>query len=460
MAIQTDLGKFGGATHGGYTKSGSKSGVFSKATFHFWTWTSFRNLPRVVFALLACQIVGQGISPGDALGAGITLTAVAVADEGEAAPRADVPLPRVSFATRDGLFSILPTGASRRALMTGDENLFFNLDWSADGNLVAVERNYGDVYITQVEQTTPTSVFESDCFRPPMLDLAWQQDGETLVIKQLCDPPVSGASGSLDVFLARPTGQLSSLAQLPDNLQSDLYISPDATQVAYVADQHIYTLGTDGTPPQQVTQTAGVYGAAGSPLAWSPDGGQIAFYEGEYPFQRINVINLDGTNRRVLTPEPDFQIYHSHLVWSPDGGTIAFYQPSNPPDSNQEIIKTVDLSSGTIATLTRPGFYNALSWSPDSRYLAFTSGSQFERQTMFVYDLASGDFTVLTPDPFQNVLTSAWSPDGNWIAFTATPIGDELGTQILYTVRADGSGLAALTSPDEYVYPFAWIPQP
>ena len=419
-----------------------------------------RNLPVVILGLVACQMVGQGIYFGAAPGAGITLTGAAWADEEGTAPRANLPLPRVSFATQDGLFSILPTGESRQALMTGGENLFFNLDWSADGNFVAVERNYGDVYMTQVDQTTPTAVFESDCFRPPMLDLAWQQDGETLLIKQLCDPPVSGAAGSLDVFLAQPTGPLTSLAQLPDNLQSDLYISPDAAQVAYVANQHIYTLGTDGSPPRQVTQTMGVYGAAGSPLAWSPDGEQIAFYEGDYPFQRLNVINLEGTNRRVLTPGPDFQIYRSHLAWSPDGSKIAFYQPSNPPDSNQEMIKIVDLSAGTIETLTRPGFYNALSWSPDSRYLAFASGSQFERQTMFVYDLASGDFTVLTPDPFQNVLTSAWSPDGDWIAFTATPIGDELGTQILYAVRSNGSDLAALTSSDEYVYPFEWIPQP
>ena len=65
----------------------------------------------------------------------------------------------------------------------------------------------------------------------------------------------------------------------------------------------------------------------------------------------------------------------------------------------------------------------------------------------------AGDFTSLTPQPFQNVLISQWSPNGDWIAFTATPIGDELGTQILYTVRPDGSGLATLTSPDEYVLP-------
>lgn len=423
---------------------------------------SFQYWPMVMVGLFAIQVGNDAAQAQQAASSrGLASSAPgALAQNAEASPAADIALPRVSFATQNGLFSILPTGDARQELIASENTPFFNLDWSPGGSRLAVEHNYGDVYITQSGQTTLTAVFDSDCFRPPTLDLAWQEDGNILLIKQLCNPPVSGVAGSVDIFVARSTGQLSRLANLPDNLQSDLYISPDATQVAYIADQHIYILSTEGSPPRQVTQTPGLYGAAGSPLAWSPDGQQIAFYEGTYPFQRINLINVDGTNRTVLTPDPEFQIYRSHLAWSPDGSKIAFYQPSNPPDSNQEVINLIDLSSGAIETLTRPGFYNALSWSPDSQQLAFASGSQFEQQAMFVYDLASGDFTSLTPQPFQNVLISQWSPNGDWIAFTATPIGDELGTQILYTVRPDGSGLATLTSPDEYVYPFAWIPQP
>ena len=76
---------------------------------------------------------------------------------------------------------------------------------------------------------------------------------------------------------------------------------------------------------------------------------------------------------------------------------------------------------------------------------------------MFVYDLASGDFTIrLPPQPFQNVMISQWSPNGDWIAFHRhpPPIGDELGTQnSLYGSVLDGSGLATSTSPDKYGVP-------
>jgi WD40 repeat protein len=422
-----------------------------------------RDLSLLVAGLLAVQMDGGAIM-AQAIHPQVHLRSIVPDNVAQAAQHAAdsnrSTLPSLSFATQDGLFSILPDGDSRQELMGGTTAPFFNIDWTADGNRVAVVRNFGEVYVMGTGQTTPTALFDSDCFRPPTLDLAWQTSGETLVIQQSCNASVSGESGSLDIFLTQPTGQLQSLNNLPDKLQSDLYISPGGTEVAYVYEQHIYVLSTDGSTPRQVTQTPGIYGAAGSPLAWSPDGERIAFFEGNYPFQRINVIHTDGTNRQVLTPAPNFQIYRSQLAWSPDGSKLAFYQPSNPPGSNQEIIKLIDLASGDIETLTRPGFYNALSWSPDSQRLAFASGSQFERQAMFVYDLASSNFTVLTPEPFQNVLASAWSPHGDWIAFTATPIGDELGTQILYTVRPDASGFTALTSSNEYVYPFAWIPQP
>jgi WD40 repeat protein len=373
------------------------------------------------------------------------------------------PLPVVSFATQDGLFSILANGEDRQQLMAGEDSLFFAIDWAPAGDRVAVVRNFGQVYAMDLgamdlEQTVSPPLFDSDCLRPPTLDLAWQQNGQTLVIQQLCDPPVTGAPGSQDIFLAQLGGPLNPLEALPDQLQSALYLSPTATAVAYVANQHIYILGTDAALPRQVTQSPGIYGAAGSPLVWSPDGSQLAFYEGNYPFQQINVINTDGSNRRVLTPDPDFQIYRSQLAWSPDGTAIAFYQPSDPPHSNQEAVSLINLDSGELEVLTRPGFYNALSWSPDGQQLALASGTQFEQQAMFVLNLVSRDFTVLTPQPFQNVLTSAWSPAGDWIAFSATPLGDELGRQMLYTVRPDASDLKALTSSEEYVYPFAWRP--
>ena len=100
----------------------------------------------------------------------------------------------------------------------------------------------------------------------------------------------------------------------------------------------------------------------------------------------------DGGDRRLLTPDPDFQIYRSRLLWSPDGRYIAFYQPHNAPFSNQEVIALVNVNTGETQTLTRPGFYDALSWSPNSQQIALASGLPAGQQTLFQLDLVSKKF--------------------------------------------------------------------
>lgn len=365
----------------------------------------------------------------------------------------------LSFATPEGLFRLETGGGDRQSLLSGGDRAFNALTWSSDGQRLAVVQNYGEVYRLGPGSNGPELVFTSDCQRPPTLDLAWQSDGD-LVILQRCPASIAGELGQVRLFLNTPTGALTPLDISPETLESDLYLAPDGSQVAYVTGQHIFVAALDGSRPRRVTQTPGIYGAAGSPLAWSPDGTRLAFYEGSYPFQRLNVVGVDGSDRRVLTPAADFQIYRSRVLWSPDGRYIAFYQPFNPPFSNQEVISLVNVNTAETQVLTRPGFYDALSWAPNSQQLVLASGAQAGQQTIFRLDLVDQEFTALTNQPLQNVLESQWSPTGDWVAFTATPPDDPMGTQVLYQVRPDGTEMTSLSSTDEYVYPFVWIPAP
>jgi len=370
----------------------------------------------------------------------------------------------ISFATPEGVFLIRPDGADRQPLTQNSDTPYNALAWSADGQQLAVVEGQDQVTLVNLETGSSTPIFSSQCTGSPAIAVRWQQPAQTLVIGQQCDQTASNASGQTDLWLTEPGGPMTSVA-LPADLASDLYLSPDGTQVAYVAGEHVYVAAvngdnSDGNPPRRISQTPGNYGAAGSPLAWSPDGRQLAVYEGAYPFQRIHLVQGDGTDQQLLTPNPDFQIYRSRLHWSPDGNVLAFYQPFDPPFSNQEVIALIDIETQTVESLTGPGFFSGLSWSPDSQQLVFAFGEEINQQALFLLDLPSRDYTTLTSEAFQAILDSHWSPHGDWIAFTATPIGDELGTQVLHGVRPDGSDFSALTASDEYVYPFAWVPVP
>lgn len=368
----------------------------------------------------------------------------------------------MAFATPDGLFMVQPLDAPRRAVVdtifNNGEGLINGLAWSPDGDRLALVKNYSRVYRLHPNQGSLSPVFSSTCPRPIDLEVRWQGDRDRLVIQQRCESADADGQSGWQVFLANAEDPASPLLSLPNTIASDPYLSPDGQQLAYVANQHIYLVALDGTPPRQVTDRPAVYSAAGSPLAWSPDGTQIAYYEGTYPFQRIGVMDVATGERRLLTPEPNFQIYRSRLVWSPDGRYLAFYQPVNPPHSNQEVIALVEVATGERQILTGPGFYNALSWSPDGRQLAFALGNQWDQQAMFVLALADRSFTSLTPQPFQTVLDSQWSPTGDWIAFTALDRGDELGLPLLHIVQPDGQRLQTLSQPNEATFPFAWVP--
>ncbi|HIK43717.1 MAG TPA: PD40 domain-containing protein [Leptolyngbyaceae cyanobacterium M65_K2018_010] len=369
-------------------------------------------------------------------------------------------LGRISFATPEGLFIVQPLNSTRQTLMADGDGLVNSMVWAADGQRLAVVKNFSEV--VWVDPTTPRThgVFVSSCPRPANLEVAWPSDRSDLLIQQRCHAPDPNGQSQWDLFLVDATGQITPLTALPALVESDLYVAPDGQRIAYVANQRIYIQNLAGGAPQPLTQAPGLYSSAGSPLAWSPDGSQLAFYEGAYPYQKINLIEVDTGQRRVLTPEAEFQIYRSRLVWSPDSQRIAFYQPANPPLSNQEVITLVQVATGERQIITRPGFYNAMSWAPDSQRLAFAAGSQIEQQTLFVFDIPSNRFTALTPQPFQAILESRWTTQGDWIGFSAVALGDDLGTQTLYVVRPNATGLTAVSQPNEYAYPFAWVPLP
>jgi Tol biopolymer transport system component len=369
---------------------------------------------------------------------------------------------RLSFAVIGSLFSITPTSSQRQALPTlpnaGEDAAFDELAWSVDGRLAAIY-NLKEVYVWGANGAAPTQVFQSQCAHMPNLDLLWSAQGGTLLIKEVCDVPNSTSAGHMSLYIANAADGSSArqLPGLPADISSRPFVSPDGSQVTYVQGGHLYRLAVNAPQPQRLTTEPGVYGAAGSPLAWSPDSQQIAFFEGRYPNQRLNVINADGSNRRLLTPAQDFQIYRSRIYWSPDSSRIAFYQPVDPPYDNREVLQLVTLATGEIRTLSEPGFFDALSWSPDGQKLALASG-KIENQDVYVLDLATGVFTQVSQGPLAQIMKTLWSPRGDWLAFSGEPTGQDLANQVLYTVRPDGSELRSLTSPNEYVYPFAWQP--
>ncbi|MBL8156644.1 MAG: PD40 domain-containing protein [Anaerolineae bacterium] len=177
--------------------------------------------------------------------------------------------------------------------------------------------------------------------------------------------------------------------------------------------------------------------------AWSPDGAQLAYMTIGLSEQQVIVIDAHGGNQRVRFSGPPGDANSGSIAWSPDGTHLAF---TGLLDGRQ-VIYLDDLDSPDAPQPLTGAFTNALwpTFSADGRELAF-SWAPAANQEIFVAELGSvvmpiSSDTQLTRVTHDYNLDSfpAWSPDGRWLAFTS----DRQGNSEIYVVPA-----ACLSSPD------------
>lgn len=160
--------------------------------------------------------------------------------------------------------------------------------------------------------------------------------------------------------------------------------------------------------------------------------------------------NGPGAGQQVEAPAESF--FQQDVAWSPDGGRLAFSQL--PTDGEYEAARwsvfTLDLDGGE-PMLVAEGARN-VGWSPDGKRLAFGA-------------LRDGNWEIVTSDPegeelrrlTRNEATDgapAWSPDGESIAFHS----NRSGSFKIYAVDQDGSNLRQITNGDGDDYNPSWSP--
>lgn len=161
----------------------------------------------------------------------------------------------------------------------------------------------------------------------------------------------------------------------------------------------------------------------------------------------ICTMNYDGSDLKVITN------HHSIIVsprWSPDGRFLAFtsFKSGDPQ------VYVRDLKSGSEKKIA---YFEGLNlcgyWSPDGHKILLTL-SKDGNEELYVLEIETQKLKRLTNNYSIDVST-AWSPDGKRIAF----VSNRGGSPQIYTMDADGNNVKRITFEGNYNTSPSWSPR-
>ena len=181
---------------------------------------------------------------------------------------------------------------------------------------------------------------------------------------------------------------------------------------------------------------------------WSPDGRRLAFV-GEAGLY-LSVQGPRGNVRRIAGA-PTYEVV-SHPAWSPNGRWIAFEARDAAGQWVIHVIRPNGTGDHSVTTGVSGGDREP-AWSPDGKTIAFEKVDYRSLDgALYLTDAVHGERLLV-----DNGYEPSWSPDGTSIVFMRFT---DAGQNVLFVVRADGSGLRRLMdgfSIDSDTQP-AWSP--
>jgi WD40-like Beta Propeller Repeat len=218
-------------------------------------------------------------------------------------------------------------------------------------------------------------------------------------------------------------------------------------RIAYVttAGDHkaIYTVDAQGADPQPLIDLGSGRDAINP--AWSWDGQSIAFAGQTSPggLFVIYVANADGTGTpQQITDrywEPGISSSDTDPTWEPYGEHIAFVRTLDDGVSTRSGIWRVELATGSTTAVYMTGDLDLAepAWSPDGTRIAFTGRLAQEpcRWGIGIWDVEHARFTnPLNYNAFYDWHHPDWSPDGTLIVaafgYDEVPIMDGIGLRL------------------------------
>lgn len=289
---------------------------------------------------------------------------------------------------------------------------------------------------------------------------SWSPDGKTYAFFE--DDNAGHCSGKLLKvhILNAEDKSVRTLENTHSLFPAPLFWSFDSKQVAFVAGlvdgEQLFAVNPDGSGLRQLTNDH--LNKQAFMAAWSPDGKQLAYVTASESGTAFYTIKSDGTDAHQLTnliirrsPGSDFSwLDNQRIIFSSSNGT-------------NWSIYAININSYAVAKLSanrENEFEGAgnLSVSPHGSYVAYILTSKDKDKLCIVE--ASGRNNHCLEKGMENLvlvwgnkvpsdyLRPAWSPDGEYLAFSAWDFTETSPSYHIYIIDAEGTHLHRLTAND------------
>lgn len=186
-------------------------------------------------------------------------------------------------------------------------------------------------------------------------------------------------------------------------------ISPDGKRALFGARGDVFTVPAENGPTRNLTASSGIHERNSK---WSPDGKWIAYVSDRTGEDEIYIQAQDGSGAPIqITNGNDTYIYQ--LQWSPDSKKLLW-------GDRRQRLRYVDIDTKQIKEVYQSKVWEMTdySWSPDSKWIAFTRPEYEGMNKICLYSLEKNEVYEVT-DGWYESAQPVFSSDGKYLFFVS-----------------------------------------